>query len=115
MDALWPVQWASYFQRLMEIVLAGLECKCCVVYVDDILVCSKTLEEHKEHLQQVFEQLRQAGLKLKPSKCSFPCREVVFLGHVISVDGVSPDPAKTEKIREYPVPVDVSSVGNSLG
>ena len=103
------------FQRLMEIVLAGLEWKCCVVYVDDILVCSKTLEEHKEHLQQVFERLRQAGLKLKPSKCSFLCREVVFLGHVISVDGVSPDPAKTEKVRDYPVPVDVSSVRQFLG
>ena len=103
------------FQRLMEIVLAGLEWKCCVVYVDDILVCSKTLEEHKEHLQQVFQRLRQAGLRLKPSKCSFLCREVVFLGHVISVSGVSPDPAKTEKVRDYPVPVDVSSVRQFLG
>ena len=103
------------FQRLMEIVLAGLEWKCCVVYLDEILVCSKTLEEHKEHLQQVFQRLRQAGLKLKPSKCSFLCREVVFLGHVISVSGVSPDPAKTEKVRNYPVPVDVISVRQFLG
>ena len=103
------------FQRLMEIVLAGLEWKCCVVYVDDILVCSKSLEEHKEHLQRVFERLRQAGLKLKPSKCSFLCREVVFLGHVISANGVSPDPAKTKKVRDYPVPVDVSSVRQFLG
>ena len=98
----------------MEIVLAGLEWKCCVVYVDDILVCSKTLEEHREHLQQVFQRLRQAGLRLKPSECLFLCREVVFLGHVISVSGISPDPAKTDKVRDYPVPV-VSGVCQFLG
>ena len=66
-------------------------------------------------LQQVFEHLQQAGLKLKLSKCSFLCREVVFLGHVISANGVSLDPVKTEKVRDYPVPVDVSGVRQFLG
>ena len=85
-----------------------------MLYVD-ILVYFKTLEEHKEHLQQIFQRLRQAGLRLKPSKCSFLCREVVLLGHVISVSGISPDPTKTEKVRDNPVPVDVSSVRQFLG
>ena len=52
---------------------------------------------------------------MKPSKCTFLCKEVVFLGHVISADGISPDPAKTEKVRKYPAPVDVSGVRQFLG
>ena len=103
------------FQRLMEIVLAGLQWECCVVYVDDILVCSETLEDHVAHLRQVFDRLRQGGLKLKPSKCTFLCDKVVFLGHVISADGISPDPAKTEKVRDFPVPSDVGGVRQFLG
>ena len=110
LNALW-----STFQRLMEFVLGGLEWKRCVVYVDDILVCSETLEEHLTHLGQVYDRLRQGGLKLKPSKCTFLRKEVVFLGHVISASGMSPDPAKTEKVRDYPVPTDVSGVRQLLG
>ena len=58
------------FQRLMQVVLAGLEWKCCFVYLDDILVCSKSFEEHMEHLFLVLERLHQAGLTLKPKKCA---------------------------------------------
>ena len=54
-------------------------------------------------------------LKLKPSKCTFLCEKVVFLGHVISADGISPDPAKTEKVRNYPAPCDVHGVRQFLG
>ncbi len=59
------------FQRLMQVVLAGLEWDCCFVYIDDILVASQSFEEHMRHLQLVFERLRQAGLRLKPKKCFF--------------------------------------------
>ena len=59
------------FQRLMQVVLSGIEGKFCFVYIDDILVCSNTFEDHLEHLQQVFERLRKAGLTLKPRKCCY--------------------------------------------
>jgi len=62
---------SATFQRLMQVVLAGLEWKCCFVYLDDILVCSKTFEEHMEHLRLVFERLRRAGLTLKQRNAAF--------------------------------------------
>ncbi len=62
--------------------------------IDDVLVASKKFQEHLDHLQKVFLRLRAANLKLKRNKCSFLRPEVPFLGHVISKDGIRPDPAK---------------------
>ena len=64
------------FQRAMQSVLAGLERRDCFVYIDDILIASATFEEHLQHLQQVFDRLRTANLRLKPKKCRFLCKEV---------------------------------------
>lgn len=100
----------STFQRLMQTVLAGLEWKCCFVYIDDILVCSWTFEEHIAHFQLVLERLCKANLKLKLRKCSFLCEVVQYLGHTISRHGIAPDPAKTTKVRNYPVPTDVTKL-----
>ena len=96
------------FQRAMQSVLAGLEWRACFVYIDDILIASSTLEEHLQHLEEVFDRLRKANLRLKPKKCRFLCDEVVYLGHVISVKGVQPDPEKTEKVKHFPTPNDTS-------
>ena len=82
----------------MQVVLAGIEWKFCFVYLDDILVWSSSVEEHMEHLSIVFNCLCKAGLTLKPRKCSFAQTQVLYLGHVISVDGVLPDPMKTNKV-----------------
>ena len=103
------------FQRLMLAVLAGMECDFCFVYFDDILVCSKTLEEHMEHLQQVFNRLQEAKLTLKPKKCSFQQDEVIYLGHVISRKGIAPDPSKTQKVKDFSVPPDVTKLKQFLG
>ena len=84
------------FQRLMDIVMSGLNLEMCLVYLDDIVVYARTPEEHLERLAVVFERLSQAGLKLKPEKCRFFQRSVQFLGHVISHEGIGTDP---EKIR----------------
>ena len=100
------------FQKLMQTVLAGLEGKFCFVYIDDILVCSKSLEKHLQHLEQIFDR---SGLTLKPKECSFLQEEVVYLGHVISSKGISPDPSKTQRVKEYPVPTDVKKVRQFLG
>ena len=95
------------FLRLMQVVLAGLERRSCFVYMDDILVCSETLEDHLQHLESVFERLRQANLTLRPDKCFFVRREVRYLGHVISQSGISPDADKTNKVKNFPAPRDV--------
>ena len=89
------------FQRLMQVILAGIEWKFCFVYLDDILVCSSTFEEHMEHLNIVFEHLRKAELTLKPRKYTFARNRVVYhLGHVISVGGVSPDLASFPQLSK---------------
>lgn len=103
------------FQRLMQAVLAGLEWDICFDYIDDILIASRTFEDHLRHLRQVFDRLRQAGLRLKPKKCSLLREEVLYLGHVVSYEGVRPDPEKVEKMKHYPVPTDVSKVRQFLG
>ncbi len=87
------------FQQIMQRVLAGLKWKSCFVYiVDDVLVASKKFQEHLDHLRNVFLCLRAVNLKLKPKKCSFLRLEVPFLGHVLSKDGIRPDPAESEKL-----------------
>ena len=102
------------FQRVMQVVLAGME-DCCGVYLDDIIVFSKSLEEHFDCPERVFGRLEEAGLKLKPSKCLFARREVPFLGHVISASGVMPDLVKTEAIYQYPAPQNVKELRSFLG
>ena len=87
----------------------------CFVYVDDILVASKSFDEHLLHLKLVFERLRQAGLRLKPTKCNFLRAEVPYLGYVISKTGIRPDPAKTDKVRNFPTPTDPTSVRSFVG
>ena len=66
------------FQRLMQVVLSGLELDCCFVYIDDILIASKSFDEHIRHLQLIFDRLRQAGLRLKPKKCLFLREKVLY-------------------------------------
>ena len=92
------------FQRLMDSVLAGLQWSACLVYIDDIIIMGRSFEEHLQNLQQVFERLRIAGLKLHPGKCQFLQKEVYFLGHIVSTHGITPDPQKTSKVKEWPTP-----------
>ncbi len=90
------------FQRSMERMLKGL--KFASAYIDDIIVHSKSHEEHLSHLELVFARLRQAKLKIKLRKCHFGCRETKFLGYVISAEGVRMNSAKIEAIKDYPRP-----------
>ena len=102
-------------QRVMQVVLAGLEWMNCFVYLDDILIASKTFNEHLDHLREVFNRLCKAGLRLKPKKCLLLRKEVPYLGHVISKEGIRPDPAKAVKVQQFPTPVDVTKVRQFLG
>jgi hypothetical protein len=88
----------AYFMYLMNKVFIEYLDKFVVVFIDDILVYSKTEEEHEEHLRLVLEKLRANQLYAKFSKCEFWLTQVVFLGHVISVGRVSVDPGKVRDV-----------------
>ncbi|KAK3568728.1 hypothetical protein QTP86_014757, partial [Hemibagrus guttatus] len=103
------------FQRLMELVFRGLPWHICMVYLDDILIYSKTFEEHLSSLKEVFLRIQSAGLKLNPSKCHLARDHVVFLGHVVSRKGLQPDPKNTEKVLNWPIPRSPSEVRAFVG
>jgi hypothetical protein len=90
----------AYFMYLMNKVFMEYLDKFVVVFIDDILVFSKTKEEHTEHLGLVLQKLREHQLYAKRSKCKFWLKEVSFLGHVISNGGISVDPSKVKDVLD---------------
>ena len=105
----------STFERLMEKVLAGLTWQICLVYLDDVIVYSETVLEHIDRLEVIFQKLKKAGLTLKPKKCNLFRKQVPFLGHVVSAEGVSTDPEKIKSIQDWKVPKDLTDVRSFLG
>ena len=105
----------STYQRLMSIVLSKLMTRICLAYLDDVIVYSHHHSQHLRDLRAVFERLRVAGLKLKPSKCQLFRDEVLYLGHVVNATGVSPDPATLRVLSTWPVPETVRDVQSFLG
>ena len=103
------------FQRLMDLVLAGLQWSQCLVYFDDVIILGRSFSEHLANLSLVFERLRQAGLKLQLKKCEFLKHEVAYLGHIVSDKGVATDPNKTEKVALWPTPKSTKEVQQFLG
>lgn len=103
------------FQRLMNYVLTGLQGLECFVYLDDIVIYGKNLEDHNNKLRKVFDKLREHNLKLQPEKCQFLRKEVVYLGHKCSEEGALPDPSKTSCVQNFPVPRTVRQVQSFLG
>ena len=103
------------FQRLMDAVLAELQWSNCLVYLDDVVRPGRSFEEHLRNLSKVFERLRNAGLELHPSKCSFCCKQVSFLGHVVYQDGVATDLARTSRVANWPEPISTCDVRQFLG
>lgn len=106
-----PAVW----QRTADVILAGLLGKRCFVYMDDIIIYSSTFAEHLEAVEEVLVRLRAAGLKLKPSKCQLLQRQVRYLGHIVSADGVEPEPGKLSSVRDFPRPTGVRGVREFLG
>jgi len=86
-----------------------------MIFTDDILIYSKTAEEHAEHLRIVLEKLRQNQLYAKFSKCEFWLEKVAFLGHVLTTEGVAVDPAKIEAVIEWQQPKNVTDIRSFLG
>ena len=103
------------FSRLMDRVLAGLHWETCLFYLDDIIVFSSTWEEHLTRLREVFERLRHAKLKLGATKCTFAAKEVSYLGHRVTEEGLLPDPSLLAAIRDIPPPTTATEVRSFLG
>ena len=103
------------FERLMDKMLNGLPWSVCLVYLDDIIVRAREFQDELHRLREVFLRLRAANLKLNPKKRQLCRREVSYLGHVITRNGVSSDPEKTKAVMEWPVPRTSGDVRRFLG
>ncbi|KAI4887649.1 hypothetical protein NFI96_026195 [Prochilodus magdalenae] len=103
------------FQRMMELVLRGLPWNICMVYLDDILLYNGTFQDHLSSLEEVFSRIKMAGLKLNPSKCHLAQNHVLFLGHIVSQNGLQPDPRNTDKVKNWPTPQSPSEVRAFVG
>lgn len=86
-----------------------------VVFFDDILVYSRDIASHLEHLRAVFQLLIANSLVVNRKKCEFKATRVEYLGHIVSAEGVSADPKKTEAMQQWPVPKDVKALRGFLG
>lgn len=103
------------FQNAMNTIFQHLLRRCVLVFIDDILIYSNTLEEHQKHLEEVFQLLAKHQLKVKQSKCAFAQQKLKYLGHIISVDGVATDPKSIEAVRNWPTPANAQDVRKFLG
>ena len=102
------------FQRTMNHILRDCQ-EFSGAYIDDIVIFSRSWEEHLRHLQEVFHRLQQAGLTVKLKKCQFGKKRVHYLGHVIGGGEIQPDPGKVAAVKDYPVPVTKKDVRAFLG
>ncbi|CAI5689234.1 unnamed protein product [Oreochromis niloticus] len=105
----------AMFERLMERVLVNIPRSRCIVYLDDLLVHGGDFDSALSHLSEVFSAIHRAGLWLNPAKCRLLARETMFLGHVISAQGIATDPAKVAAVRDWPTPSNVKELRSFLG
>lgn len=102
------------FQRLINNVLREFINKICVVYLDDILIFSTSFQEHVNNIRSIFRKLREANLKIQINKCTFFSKETLYLGHLLTTDGVKPNPSKVETILNLQLPRNVKGVKSFL-
>jgi hypothetical protein len=105
----------SYFMNMMNKVFMEFLDKFVIVFIDDILIYSKSNEEHETHLRAILEKLREHKLYAKFSKCEFWLSEVGFLGHIVTKDGIAVDPAKVTAVTEWEPPKNVGEIRSFLG
>lgn len=105
----------STFQRVMDNILRGVASEQCCTYLDDIIVFSTSLAEHIQRLEAVFKRLRSANLKIQLDKTDFLKREVAYLGHIVTPEGVRPNPDKIAAIKNFPIPKTSKEIKGFLG
>ena len=106
-------QAPSYFQKLMNKVLNGLNFA--FAYLDDIIIFSETAEEHMKHIQIIIDRLKAAQLKLKKSKCAFFKKELHYLGHLLTTEGIKPKLEKVRAVHEMKPPTSPKGVREFIG
>ena len=105
----------SVLSALMQLVLRGLPPQHVVSYLDDVLIATNTMEDHLLYLDKVLMAIEKAGMKLNPAKCTFAQDSVTCLGHLLSADGLSPDPVNINKIRAWEPPANARKLKTFLG
>ncbi len=106
---------SAIFQRLMNKILRPYIGKFVEVYLDDVIIYSRSKEEHIKHVRAVLQKIRKANLKLKLSKCKWFEQELTFVGHKIGINGIKPDPRNIEKIKNAQVPSNTTQLRRFLG
>ena len=105
----------STFQRLVNHTLQSLLGVCVVVYLDDVLIYSKSMDDHVKHVRLALDLLRKAHLLAQPTKCLFGVSQLQFLGHVVSARGLEMDPSKVDIVKNWPTPTTVSELRSFVG
>uniref|UniRef100_A0AB38Z266 Polyprotein n=1 Tax=Breu errantivirus TaxID=3078398 RepID=A0AB38Z266_9VIRU len=103
------------FQRAMNSILNELIGRCCLVYLDDIIIFGSSLQQHLDNLDKVLKKLTKANLKIQLDKCEFLQRECEFLGHIVTENGIKPNPNKIDKIINWPIPKTAKQIKGFLG
>ena len=103
------------FQRLINFVLRDYINKICLVYLDDIIILGTSLQEHIENIRKVFSKLKEHNLKIQIDKSEFLKKEVAYLGHIVSSEGVKPNPSKIQAVKEFPIPKTPKEIKTYLG
>ena len=110
-----PIPLSASFQRLIGHILRGLEYRFALIYIDDIIIFSKSIDEHLIHLEEVFRRQREANVKLNPKKCSFVKQRIEYLGHAVTPEGIFPDPGKVEVVKNFPTSASLKELKSFLG
>lgn len=103
------------FERMIDTVLHGLKWKICLCYLDDIVIFSSTFDEHLQRVEEVLTCLRNAGLQLNTKKCRFASTSIKVFGHVVSKDGIRPDPDKINAVLNFSRPLRQKELRSFLG
>ena len=103
------------FQRLVDKMLTSVQYDFVMAYLDDIIVKGDDVESSLRNLREVFDRIRSAGLKLKPSKCELFREEIAYLGHIINQHGLKTDPKKIEAVKNWPIPIYLTDVRGFIG
>ena len=105
----------SCFQRVVQLMMRGMTWKQILAFLDDIIVLGKFFRDHLNNIRNVLLRFRKHNLKLKPKKCVFFQKQVVFLGKLVNEEGVSVNPENVEKVKKWPIPTSVNEVEKFLG
>lgn len=98
------------FQRMIDTALRGLINKHCFAYLDDIIIFGQSMKEHNQNLAIVLQRLRELVLKIQPDKCEFLKPKLEYLGHIVTAEGVKPNPKKIEEVKNFRQPKNTTEV-----